>query len=117
IIRQLPTGEYVELTRPVDEDMRAVLEYNRVGAPQLTGPPSGADEVPAPGASGPLGKARTRLGRVVTEGIPIEADGHGDGHGDGHAAPAAVTAGEQEGARPAAAGPEHGGADGGDAAR
>ena len=121
IIRQLPSGEFVEVTRPVDEDMRAVLEYNRVGAPELTGPPVDADEVPAPGTRGPLGRTRTRLNRVITEGIPIEADGHGNGHGDGHgnghAAPAAVTAGEQEGARAAGPGPEPGGSDGEDAAR
>jgi hypothetical protein len=65
---------------------------------------------------------RTRLDRVITEGIPIEADGHGNGHGDGHGdgnghgnghgSPAAVTAGEQEGARPA----EPSGTDGEDAA-
>src|SRR6185312_15137242 len=79
IIRQLPSGEYVELTKPVDEDKRAVLEYGRVGAPQLTGPPTDADEVPAPGTRGPLGRMRTRLDRVITEGIPIEADGHATG--------------------------------------
>jgi hypothetical protein len=64
---------------------------------------------------------RTRLDRVITEGIPIEADGHGnghdDGHGNGHGAPAAVTAGEQEGAQPAGPGPVQGGADGEDTAR
>src|SRR5499427_8461039 len=76
IIRQLPNGAYIELTRPVDEDMRAVLEYNRVGAPQLTGPPADADGVPAPGTRSLLGKTRARLDRVITEGIPIEADGH-----------------------------------------
>jgi len=115
IIRQLPSGEYVELTKPVDEDMRAVLEWGRVGAPQITAPPAGADEVPAPGARGPLGRARTRLGQVITEGIPVEADGHGNGHGNGHGSPAAVTAGEQEGDRPA--GPEQADPDGEDAAR
>ena len=120
IIRQLPSGEYVELTKPVDEDMRAVLEYGRVGAPQLTGPPADDDEVPAPGTRGPLGRMRTRLDRVITEGIPIEADGHGNGHGDGHGnghgSPAAVTAGEQEGAQPVGPGPQQGGTDGEDTA-
>jgi hypothetical protein len=104
----------VELTKPVDEDMRAVLEWGRVGAPQLTGPPADADEVPAPGTRSPLGRVRTRLDRVITEGIPVEADGHGNGHGNGHGSPAAFTAGEQEGARPAAPGPEPGGTDGED---
>jgi ubiquinol-cytochrome c reductase cytochrome b subunit len=121
IVRQLPSGEYVELTKPVDEDKRAVLEYGRVGAPQLTGPPADADEVPGPGTRGPLGRMRTRLDRVITEGIPIEADGHGNGHGDGHGnghgSPAAVTAGEQEGAQPLGPGPQQGGTDGEDTAR
>jgi ubiquinol-cytochrome c reductase cytochrome b subunit len=121
IIRQLPDGGYIEETRPVDEDLRAVLEYGRVGAPQLTGPSADADEVPAPGTRSPLGRMRTRLDRVITEGIPIEADGHGNGHGDGHGnghgSPAAVTAGEQEGAQPAEPGPEQGGTDGENAGR
>jgi ubiquinol-cytochrome c reductase cytochrome b subunit len=99
IIRQLPSGGYIEETRPVDEELRAVLEFNRVGAPQLTGPEAGADEVPAPGARGPIGRLRGTLNRVLTEGIPVEVDGHGNGHGDGHGnghgARGAVTAGER----------------------
>ena len=121
IIRQLPSGEYVELTKPVDEDMKAVLEYGRVGAPQLTGGPADDDGVPAPGTRGVLGRTRTRLNRVITEGIPVESDGHGNGHGNGrgngHSAPAAVTAGEQEGSRPAGPGPQQDRTDGEDAAR
>jgi ubiquinol-cytochrome c reductase cytochrome b subunit len=97
IIRQLPSGQYIEVTRPLPEQDRAVLEYNRVGAPQLTELPAGedADGVPAPGTAGAVGRLRLALNRVLTEGIPIEGDGHGNGHGNGgHAAPAAVTAGE-----------------------
>jgi ubiquinol-cytochrome c reductase cytochrome b subunit len=97
IIRQLPSGQYIEVTRPLPEQDRAVLEYNRVGAPQLTEPQPGedADGVPAPGTAGAVGRLRLALNRVLTEGIPIEGDGHGNGHGNGgHAAPAAVTAGE-----------------------
>jgi quinol---cytochrome-c reductase cytochrome b subunit len=97
IIRQLPSGQYIEVTRPLPEQDRAVLEYNRVGAPQLTGPQAGedADGVPAPGTAGAVGRLRLALNRVLTEGIPIEGDGHGNGHGNGgHAASAAVTAGE-----------------------
>jgi len=122
IIRQLPTGEYVELTRPVDDEKLAVLEYNRVGAPELppAGPAEDADGVPAPETRSALGRLRLGLNRVVSEGIPVgdgHGNGHGDGHGNGHAAPAAVTAGEQGGdppdgpARPA---PDQGGPDGGD---
>jgi ubiquinol-cytochrome c reductase cytochrome b subunit len=97
IIRQLPNGQYIEVTRPLPEQDRAVLEYNRVGAPQLTElqPGEDADGVPAPGTAGAVGRLRLALNRVLTEGIPIEGDGHGNGHGNGgHAAPAAVTAGE-----------------------
>ncbi|HEV8274125.1 MAG TPA: ubiquinol-cytochrome c reductase cytochrome b subunit [Streptosporangiaceae bacterium] len=116
IVRQLPTGAYVEETRPVSEDLRAVLEYNQVGRPQLTAPRAGedADEVPALDARTPMGRVRTRINRVLTEGIPVEADGHGDGHGDGHAAPAAVTAGEQGADRPDRPEREQGGTDGED---
>jgi len=91
IIRQLPSGEYIEVTRPVSEETRAVLESNRAGAPQLTAPTAGegADEIPAPGATGALGRLRLTLNRVLTEGIPLE-----DGHGNGHAERAAVTAGD-----------------------
>ncbi len=112
IIRQLPSGEFIEETRPVNEELRAVLEWNRVGAPQLpAAPPKDADEVPAPADRGPLGRLRGGLNRVITEGIPIEGDGHGDGHGNGHAARAAVSAGEQ-GATPAEQ--EQSGTDGGE---
>jgi quinol---cytochrome-c reductase cytochrome b subunit len=116
IIRQLPTGAYVEETRPVSEDLRAVLEYNQVGRPQLTAPRAGegADEVPAQDARTPIGRVRTRINRVLTEGIPVEADGHGDGHGNGHGSPAAVTAGEQGADQPDRPELEHGGTDGED---
>jgi ubiquinol-cytochrome c reductase cytochrome b subunit len=116
IIRQLPSGAYVEETRPVSEDLRAVLEYNQVGRPQLTAPRAGegADEVPAQDARTPIGRVRTRINRVLTEGIPVEADGHGDGHGNGHGAPAAVTAGEQGADQPDRPELEHGGTDGED---
>jgi len=111
IIRQLPDGGYVEDTRPVDEDLRAVLEWNRVGAPELTAGPAAKDEVPARGARGPLGRLRATADRVITESIPVEGDGHGNGYGNGHGAAAAVTAGEQ-GATPAER--DQGGPDGGD---
>jgi ubiquinol-cytochrome c reductase cytochrome b subunit len=91
IIRQLPNGEYVEVTRPVSEDMRAVLAA-RAEAPQIEAPDG--DDVPA--ARGPVGKLRVSLNRVLTETIPMpHGNGHGSGHGNGHAAePTAVTAGD-----------------------
>jgi ubiquinol-cytochrome c reductase cytochrome b subunit len=110
IIRQLPSGEYVEIHRPVSDDYRAVLEA-RTELPQLAAPATGMahdDDVPARHDRGQLGKLRTVLYRAVTESVPLptgdghgngQADGHGDGHadghGDGHATePAAVTAAE-----------------------
>jgi ubiquinol-cytochrome c reductase cytochrome b subunit len=87
IIRQLPNGEYIEVTRPVSEEMRAVLEA-RKELPQIAAPDG--DDVPA--ARGPVGKLRVSLNRVLTENTPLP---HGNGHGNGHAAePTAVTAGE-----------------------
>src|SRR6516162_4449825 len=98
IIRQLPDGEYMEVTRPVSEDMRAVLEA-RAQRPQIEAPDG--DEVPAPAARGGLGRLRVSLNRVLTESIPLpQGNGHGNGHhgnghGDGHAGePTAVSAGD-----------------------
>jgi ubiquinol-cytochrome c reductase cytochrome b subunit len=99
IIRQLPSGEYIEETRPVSEEALAVLEA-RQPVPSL---PAGAtvavgdQDVPAPGMRGGLGRARERLNAVLTESVP--ADGghgygeHGNGHGNGHAEHAAILSG------------------------
>jgi ubiquinol-cytochrome c reductase cytochrome b subunit len=111
IIRQLPSGEYIEETRPVDDDARAVLESR----PDYLPLPAGNDgeDVPAPGMRGALGKVRARLYNVVTESVPLPAgdhDGHGaiegNGHGgdghssNGHSDRAAVGAGEPDGDSP-----------------
>jgi ubiquinol-cytochrome c reductase cytochrome b subunit len=94
IIRQLPSGEYIEVTRPVSEEHRAVLAA-RANLPQIEAP-VGDDDVPAPSARSSLGKLRVSLNRVLNESIPLpQRDGHGDGHGNGHAGePTAVTAGD-----------------------
>jgi ubiquinol-cytochrome c reductase cytochrome b subunit len=78
IIRQLPSGEYVEMTRPVDEDARVVLESRPV--PRSL--PAADQEVPAPGMRGGVGKVRERLHSVIYESVPLET---GNGHGNGHA--------------------------------
>jgi quinol---cytochrome-c reductase cytochrome b subunit len=89
IIRQLPNGEYIEVTRPVSEEMRAVLAA-RAELPQIEA--AAGDDVPAAAARSPVGKLRMSLNRVLTENIPLP---HGNGHGNGHAAePPAVTAGD-----------------------
>ena len=88
IIRQLPDGEYIEVTKPVPEEKLAVLEA-RTGLPQLEAPVG--DDVPARSARGSLGKLRVSLNRVLNESAPLP-QGNGHGHGNGHAAePAAVT--------------------------
>ncbi|HEY2508528.1 MAG TPA: cytochrome bc complex cytochrome b subunit [Streptosporangiaceae bacterium] len=90
IIRQLPGGEFIEETRPVDDETLAVLT-SRVQFPEL--PAGETSEVPAPGMRGALGKVRERLYNVVTESVPLE-DGHANGHGNGHGnGQAQVTAG------------------------
>jgi ubiquinol-cytochrome c reductase cytochrome b subunit len=100
IIRQLPSGEYIELTKPVPEDKLAVLE-SRTGLPpprELEAAGTDGDEVPARSARSGMGRLRIRLNKVLTESIPLptgNGHGHGNGHGNGHAEPAAVTAADQ----------------------
>ncbi len=98
IIRQLPSGEFIEETRPVDEEMRAKLTTpERVALPPGHGP---ADEVPPPGMRGGMGRVKGRLNKVLAESVP--GNGHGpNGHGpDGHHAdehaPAAIGSGEPD---------------------
>jgi ubiquinol-cytochrome c reductase cytochrome b subunit len=100
IIRQLPSGEYIELTRPVPENRRAILEA-RTELPQIAGPrtgmpATGTEDVPPTAARGGVGRLRLALNRVLTESVPLpHGNGHGDGHGNGHGAePTAVTAGD-----------------------
>ncbi len=99
IIRQLPDGEYIEVTRPVDEEAYAVLTA-RATEPQALPQPTEDDEngVPDPAARGSIGKLRLRLNRVLTENVPLPI---GNGHSNGHGEPerAAVTTGDP--ARPA----------------
>jgi ubiquinol-cytochrome c reductase cytochrome b subunit len=86
IIRQMPGGEFIEETRPVDEETLAVLTA-RAEMPALPPvEPTDAD-VPPPGMRGALGRVRERLYNAVTESIPLESarNGHGNGHGNGHA--------------------------------
>jgi ubiquinol-cytochrome c reductase cytochrome b subunit len=95
IIRQLPSGEYVEETRPLTEEERAVVA-SRPPRPSL---PAGAtvaarEAVPPPGLrGGAVAKVREQAYKVLTESVPEDGhgdgygaggNGHGDGHGDGH---------------------------------
>ncbi len=98
IIRQLPSGEFIEETRPVSEELRAKL----VGPerPALPVGASGADaDVPPPGMRGGVGRAKAWMNKVVTENVPEDGHGNGygaNGHGDEDHAPAAIGSGDQE---------------------
>jgi ubiquinol-cytochrome c reductase cytochrome b subunit len=94
IIRQLPSGEFVEVHQPVDEEKRAILEAKRVPA-LLPGP--GAEDVngvPATFSRGAIGRLRARANRAFAETIVAGADGQGNGYragkqvaaSEGHAA-------------------------------
>jgi ubiquinol-cytochrome c reductase cytochrome b subunit len=114
IIRQLPTGEFIEESRPVTDEERAVLE-SRTMHPALPAGAGTKDGVPAPGMRGAIGKVRERLYNVVTESVPMPTgNGHGDGHGNGHAiegnghgehAPAQVPSGAEASSGEEPAGP------------
>jgi quinol---cytochrome-c reductase cytochrome b subunit len=109
IIRQQPDGEYIEVTRPVTEETRAVLESRTLPPPAAAALTAGdGDAVPAPSSRGQLGKLRLAMNRVLTEAIPLPA---GDGHGNGHGEHAAV-GGESAPATLLGAGQEDGGSEG-----
>jgi ubiquinol-cytochrome c reductase cytochrome b subunit len=100
IIRQLPSGEFIEETRPLNDEERAVVEV-RQPVPSLPAGASAGSDVPAPGMRGGLGRVREGMYNVLTESVPMDAhgDGHGNGHGNGHGEPdhAAVPAGTEPG--------------------
>ncbi len=98
IIRQLPSGEFIEEERPLTEEERAVIESKRV-PPALPAPQeTDANGVPQPAARGPLGRARALANRAFTETVAMP-EPHGNGHGNGH--------GELEGGEHAAIGGGH----------
>jgi ubiquinol-cytochrome c reductase cytochrome b subunit len=86
IIRQLPTGEYIEETRPLDEEELAKLAIEARERPALPAGAGAAEpDVPPPGMRGGLGRLRERLNKVVTESVPMNGHGNGyGGHGNGH---------------------------------
>jgi len=119
IIRQLPSGEYIEETRPLtDEEVASLAIEHRLRPMLPVGTGAAAEpDVPPPGLRGGLGRLRLRLNKVVTESVPLELHGNGyggnghggNGHGNGHALepPAAIPSGGPE-----AAGDEGGGSGG-----
>ena len=95
IIRQLPHGEYIEETRPVDEEAYAVLTA-RASEPRALPAAKGDDEngVPDPATRSSHGQAAAGAEPGAHREHPA-ADRH-DGHGNGHGEPerAAVTTGD-----------------------
>ena len=115
IIRQLPTGEFIEVTEAPTDEERAVL-LARPDYPELPAAGEPAEGVPAPRTRGAVGRLRERAYKVVTESVPLDdacVSGPGNGHaieggngrhGNGHApaasaAPATVPPGAAEGER------------------
>ncbi len=106
IIRQLPSGEYIEETRPLTDEEVAALNVKR--PPSLPAGAAQAElEVPPPELRRGLGQVRERLDKILTESVPLEGHGngyggHGNGHGDGdgeaaEAEHAAIPSGEAAG--------------------
>ena len=85
IIRQLPSGEFIEESRPLNEEELAVVESKKVVAALPAPGEPDANGVPAPAARGVVGWARSVANRAFTETVAV-ADGHGNGHGhpNGH---------------------------------
>ena len=97
IIRQLPTGEFIEVHRPVSEDKRAVLLSNKEPLP-LPGGTVDENGVPAPATRGLTGRLRTAANRVISEKVPVNGgNGHGpDGERGDQAERTAIAAGHEE---------------------
>jgi quinol---cytochrome-c reductase cytochrome b subunit len=98
IIRQLPSGEFIEDAQPLTAEERAVVDSKEeVAALPAAGVPDD-NGVPAPDTSGVMGWARGVANRAFTETVVVP-DGHGNGHG------AVERHGAVEGGEHAAVGP------------
>ena len=98
IIRQLPSGEFIEEERQLTEEERAIIESKDVHRALPAPQEADVNGVPAPAARGPLGRARAFANRAFTETVAMP-ESHGNGHGNGH--------GEVEGGEHAAIGGGH----------
>jgi ubiquinol-cytochrome c reductase cytochrome b subunit len=86
IIRQLPSGEFVEEERPLTDEERAVIASKKVPAALPAAGQPDANGVPAPGSRGVAGWARSVANRAFTETVVVpEGHGNGHGHANGHA--------------------------------
>jgi len=80
IIRQLPSGSYVEETRPLTEAERAVIQSRTTAAALPAGTPEPGQPVPPDAARGGLARVRERLNQVLTESIPATSNGRNGYH-------------------------------------
>jgi ubiquinol-cytochrome c reductase cytochrome b subunit len=96
IIRQLPSGEFMEETRPLSEEARAKLAVpERLELP--AGPTAAAEEeVPPPGLRGGVGRVKARLNKVLTETVPMNGHGANGQAPDGEHPPAAIGSPERD---------------------
>ncbi|MQA93209.1 MAG: ubiquinol-cytochrome c reductase cytochrome b subunit [Streptosporangiales bacterium] len=82
IIKQLPSGEFIEVHQLLTEDAETVAVAKKE-VPALAAAVDG-DGVPSPGSRSMMGRVRSRLHNfVVKDDIPV-GEPHGNGHGDGH---------------------------------
>jgi ubiquinol-cytochrome c reductase cytochrome b subunit len=79
IIRQLPSGVFVEETRPLSAQDRAVMESRQQAALPAGRSEAGQEDVPPPGLSGGLGRLREKMNQVLTESVPANEAGS-NGH-------------------------------------
>jgi len=83
IIRQLPSGEFIEETRPVsDEALAKLARPEPLALP--AGRTDGEEEVAVRGMRHGVGRVKARLNKVLAESVPMNghgANGHGNGHG------------------------------------
>jgi len=79
IIRQLPSGEFIEEERPVTDEERAVLAA-RPAAGALPAPEAGG--VPAPGRAGVIARLRTGLNAAYTESAAVRSAVNGQAAGE-----------------------------------
>ncbi|HEX6448309.1 MAG TPA: cytochrome bc complex cytochrome b subunit [Trebonia sp.] len=84
IVRQMPSGEFIEVHTPASEQELAVLNAKVVPDALPAAGESAGNGVAAPGSRGAMAKARSIANRAFLETVEEQA-GHGDGHGtDGH---------------------------------
>ncbi|PRX97043.1 cytochrome b [Allonocardiopsis opalescens] len=86
IVKQLPSGEFIEVHQPVGADAAVELR-SKVASEPLEIRTGAVDEngVPDPRTRSPLGKLRGAASRWFTR-DKVDFDEHDGGHGDGHAA-------------------------------